>query len=802
MQTTTSIDPTLTHMDDKWLDNPDEWMHCTTALTPHEASKELHLKEFKTPVLKTKIQILGMYCPACALNIEDALRRVEGVKDARVSLSANMGTIYWQDAKCKPSDWLGPVKTLGYQAFLMESDGARNAQVKENKDLFWRLCVATFCMMQVMMYSVPTYDANILDLTQEMTQLLRLASWILCLPIVVFSCAPFWRGAWSSLTHGHLSMDLPVAIGMAITFALSTAVTLEPNGFWGREVYFDSFSMFVSFLLLGRWTEMKMRHRTYGALNAIITNVPEGIQRELGPGHYEQITARRIQVGDIVKVESLQTLPSDGILLGDLAWVEEALLTGESSPVKKLEGNPLLMGSTNLGSPFRMKITKSANDTRFAQIIDLLEMAQASKPSLVKLADQISRPFIGVVLLMAVVCAALSWHLSPANALISCCTVLIVTCPCALTLSVPAAILASMGKLAKQGILIKDTNTLESLSHIDTIVFDKTGTLTESQHQLKKIHLYPKTLSSKPMFLAFARALAKDSRHPLSQSVCQSDFKELLTAEEFQEFQFIESHLEISDRLETPGQGIQATLTYQNQSHRLRLGSSKLMDASTQEDYSQIALSQVHLATEQGWLGALHFDETPKLKAKELIQALKAQHFSLFVLSGDQTLRVHQLANKLDLEPHHAHGGMSPSDKLQFLNALQKKGHRVMMVGDGFNDLPVLSGSDVSVVFANATHNALSVSDCVILSPHLESLLDLIDQSHKTIKVVHQNLFWAFAYNVCCVPLAFLGLLSPWQAGLGMALSSLLVVLNSLKLSPAPQTTSFTHKTTEFKATH
>jgi P-type Cu2+ transporter len=791
MHALTSINPTLPHMDDQWLDNPEEWMHCTTVLSPDETFKELQLSGVTTPILKTKIQILGMYCPACALNIEDALKDIEGVREARVSLSANSGTIYWQDSNCKPSDWLSPIKKLGYQGFLMESDGARKAQLKEKKDLFWRLCVATFCMMQVMMYSVPTYDANLMDLSKEMTQLLRLASWILCLPIVIFSCGPFWRGAWSSIVHGQLSMDLPVATGMAITFLLSTAVTLQPNGFWGHEVYFDSFSMFVSFLLLGRWIELKMRERTYGALNAIITNVPSGIQREIGLDRYEQITSRRLQVGDVVKVDSLQTLPSDGVLLDDFAWVEEALLTGESSPIKKLEGSPLLMGSTNLGSSFRMKITKRADETRFSQIIDLLEMAQASKPSLVKIADQISRPFIAAVFLMAAICAALTWHISASSALITACAVLIVTCPCALTLSVPAAILASMGNLAKHGMLIKDTNTLENLRHIDTIVFDKTGTLTESQHQLKKVHLPSSRLLSPAMFVAYALTLAKDSKHPLSKSICKSDFSKLLSSVEFEEFKRIEPLVRIADRLETPGQGIQATLTYQDQSQHLRLGSSKLMDTSVQNDAAQIALYQVHLASEQGWLGAFLFDESPKLQAKELIQALKEQHFNLYVLSGDQTPRVHQLARELGLESTKALGGMSPSDKLQFLRGLQDEGHRVMMVGDGFNDLPVLSGSDVSVVFANATHNALSVSDCVILNPHLRSLLNLFDQSKKTIKVVHQNLAWAFAYNVCCVPLAFMGWLTPWQAGLGMALSSLLVILNSLRLAPQTEPSRF-----------
>jgi Cu2+-exporting ATPase len=782
-------------MDDQWLDNPEEWKHCTTVLSPPEAMKELQIKEITKPIFKTKIQILGMYCPACALNIEDALKGVEGVKGARVSLSANHGTIYWDDCQCQPSDWLEPIKKLGYQGFLMETDGAQQAQLKEKKDLFWRLCVASFCMMQVMMYSVPTYNASLADLSTEMTQLLRLASWILCLPIVIFSCGPFWRGALSSLTHGQLSMDLPVATGMAIAFLLSSAVTLEPNGFWGNDVYFDSFSMFVSFLLLGRWLEMKMRERTYGALNAIITHVPQGIQRQIGPEQYEQITARRIKVGDVLKIESLQSLPSDGTLLDDLAWVEEALLTGESSPVKKLAHSPLLMGSTNLGPPLHMKITKSANETRFSQIIDLLEMAQASKPSWVRMADKISRPFIAVVFLMAVVCAALSWHLGPSKALITACAVLIVTCPCALTLSVPAAILASMGYLAKRGILIKDTNTLESLSRIDTIVFDKTGTLTESKHQLKKIHLSTRPQLSKAMLVAFALALAKDSRHPLSQSLCHSDFSKLLSPLELEALKAIEIHVEISDRLETPGQGIQATLTYQNQSQRLRLGSSKLMDSELQSELQEVALSQVHLADDEGWLGAFHFDETAKLQAKELVQTLNAGHFNLYLLSGDQTPRVHQLANDLGLLSTQAFGSMSPNDKLQFLRVLQAKGHRVMMVGDGFNDLPVLSGSDVSVVFANATHNALSVSDCVVLNPHLNTLLDLFDQSKKTIDVVHQNLFWAFAYNVCCVPLAFLGWLSPWQAGLGMALSSLVVVLNSLKLAPQVKHQRFTQQT-------
>jgi Cu2+-exporting ATPase len=779
-----SIASTLLHMDDQWLDSPQEWMHCTSTLSSQEVLNELHLKDHASPLLKTRVQILGMYCPACALNIEEALSAIHGVQEARVSLSANSGTIYWRQSDCKPSQWLAAIKGLGYQAFLMESDDARRAQLKEQKDLFWRLMVAVLCMMQVMMYSVPTYDTNLLDLSAEMTQLLRMASWILCIPVVIFSCMPFWQGALSSLVQWRLSMDLPVAIGMAIAFALSTAVTLEPNGFWGHEIYFDSFSMFVSFLLLGRWLELKMRERTYGALNAIITSIPEGIQRQIGLDQYEQVSARRLQVADIIKVESLQTLPSDGILKSTEAWVEEALLSGESSPIKKEAGEALLMGSTNLGSAMIMEITKRPEDTRFSQIIDLLEKAQASKPRFVKLADQISRPFIAVVLLLALICAIFAWHLGPSTALITACSVLIVTCPCALTLSVPAAILASMGSLAKRGLLIKDTNTLEKLNHIDTIVFDKTGTLTQAQHQLQNAHFQPSHPLSMAMQLALARTLAKASSHPLSQSLCTFEVSQLLDAQQCKEFQLLQPQLHLKDRLETPGEGIQASIEFQDRVLHLRLGSAKLMDPADRSDENPIALSQVHLADENGWLCAFHFDETPKPQAKQLIQTLQAQAYQLFILSGDQTSRVQKLASELGLESERALGELSPKDKLDFLKDLQLKGHKVMMVGDGFNDLPVLSGSDVSVVFANATHNALSVSDCVILNPHLEALLRLFDQSQQTLRVVHQNLFWAIAYNLSCIPLAFLGWLSPWQAGLGMTLSSLLVVFNSLRLSP------------------
>ena len=723
-----------------------------------------------------------MYCANCSLSIERALQALPGVMDVQVHAHAKKAHIFWQANRTRPSAWLKAIQDLGYQSSLLEGIELEEMKSREAKLMLWRFMVALFCMMQVMMYSAPLYGDFGKDVDPESVRLLHWAGWVLSLPVMIFSCQPFFKGAFKDLQHFKLSMDLPVAMGMLLTFFLSCAVTFAPNDVWGMETYFDSLTMFATFLLGGRWLELRLRDKTLGALDAIMNRIPKGIERLTPNGHFERVSTHRLRIGDVLRIQTHQSFPADGCLQSERTWVEESLLNGESNPIDKTRGSSVLAGSINLGPEVFIEVTQIGDSTRFASIVRLLEEAESSKPEIAKIADQIAKPFIATVLLCAVLSALWWWPHSHSKALLVASAVLIVTCPCALSLATPSALIACAGFLAKHGVLMRDLGTLERLGKIDVVVFDKTGTLTKNILQLRQIFTQP-TIHRVELF-ALARALAKHSPHPLSRSLNIDRNLEQLSASERLEVERLGQCIEVLNHQELPGVGLEGTLLLNGERRELRLGSFKsvshLESALGIEPLAQSA--QIHLASERQWLGAFLFDEEVKSEAKFVIDQLKTQNIQVLIYSGDQTARVQRVACEVGLSVESSLGLLSPMDKLQRIKHLQSQGHRVIMVGDGYNDLPVLAGADVSLVFGSATQLAQELSDCVVLNPSLTWLLVCLQQAKASLRVVHQNLSWAFGYNLICIPLALMGYLPSWLAGLGMALSSLGVVLNAYRL--------------------
>ena len=768
----------------EWLDTPEEWQRYSAPLSRkdlarlnRDASHGLEVQAYKS-----QISIQGMYCANCSLSIESALKALPGVLDAQVHAHAHKAHIYWLAQHTRPSQWLKTLQALGYPSSLEEGIELDELKSKEAKLMLWRFLVALFCMMQVMMYSAPLYGNDALGVDAESIQLLHWASWVLSLPVLIFSCQPFFSGALKDLKHLQLSMDLPVAIGMLLTFLISCAVTFSPHDIWGMETYFDSLTMFATFLLGGRWLELRLRDQTLGALDAIMNRTPKGIERLTPSGHFETVSTHRLLVGDVIRIQMNQSFPADGLLKSESTWVEESLLNGESNPVDKTLGSSILAGSINLGPASLIEVTHLGDSTRFASIVHLLQEAESSKPSIAKIADQVAKPFIAVVLLCALISALWWWPQSPLKALLVASAVLIVTCPCALSLATPSALIACAGFLAKHGVLMRDLGTLERLSQMDVAVFDKTGTLTHNILQLREIFTPP---SNDPAELfALARALAKHSPHPLSRSLDAPNNLQLMDPEQQKEVERLSQHMEVLNFKEVPGVGLEGTLVFKGQTLELRLGSSQSVShLETFPSWDPLAQSaQIHLSSPSQWLGAFMFDEELKPEAKLVIDQLKAQNIEVYICSGDQAFRVQKIAAQLELPADHGKGHMSPYDKLQFIKTLQSQGHRVMMVGDGYNDLPVLAGADVSLVFGSATLLAQDRADCLVLNPSLTWLLVCLQQAKASMRVVHQNLFWAFGYNLICIPLALMGYLPSWLAGLGMALSSLGVLLNAYRL--------------------
>ena len=784
------------HVSLDWLDVQEEWERYSAPLSPQEQTR--FLREVgagnEGPVIKSQIVIEGMYCANCSLSIESKLKSLPGVLDAQVHAHSKKAHIFWLPQKSKPSVWLKAIHALGYPSSLLEGLESEELKSKEAKLMLWRFMVALFCMMQVMMYSAPLYGDAQASVDPQSIQLLHWAGWVLSLPVLIFSCQPFFKGAYHDLKNLKLSMDLPVAMGMLITFLLSCAVTFQPNGIWGMETYFDSFTMFATFLLGGRWLELKLRDSTLGALDAIMDRIPKGIERQINEGQFETISTHRIKINDILKIQTHQSFPADGSVIGPATWVEESLLNGESNPIAKSPASSVLTGSINLGPSVLMRVSEIGNTTRFASIVQLLQEAVSSKPEIAKIADRVAKPFIAIVLLLALLSACWWWPESAVKALLVASAVLIVTCPCALTLATPSAMMASAGFLAKRGVLMRNLATLEQLDQIDHVVFDKTGTLTKNILHLKDVFTSPN--ASKIELFAFTRALAKHSPHPLCRSLEMEESLSGLTAGEVRDIQAMTSSMEVLNFKELPGIGVEAVVKFKHETLALRLGSYKSLPPLSLPphsppflDGSMVQSAQVHLSNASQWLGAFLFDEELRPEAKQVIEQLLQRGLGVEIFSGDQDRRVRQISQVLGLQEHQAHAELSPHDKLHRIRSLQAQGHKVLMVGDGFNDLPVLAGADVSMVFGSATHLAQELADCVVLNPSLTWVIECLNHAQRTLQVVRQNLLWAFAYNLICIPMALLGFLPSWLAGLGMALSSLGVGLNAYRLQLKPSKT-------------
>ena len=711
----------------------------------------------------------GMHCTACAINIEEALLSVPGVISAQISAASHRGRVVWSDDQTQPSDWMKAVAKLGYRTVPANDALANEARREDARKMLWRLGVAGLCMMQVMMYATPVYLSDPQDMAPDMVQLLRWASWVLSLPVLFFSCTPFFKTAWLDLTQRKISMDLPVAIGMLVTFIVSTLGTFEPQGLFGAEVYFDSFTMFVFFLLMGRWLELRLRDQTAGALEAVMNRLPDAVHRKSNDGEWTLTTLRHLRLQDVIQVRPGEAFAADANIVKGETQVDEALLTGESRPLLRKIGERVLAGSLNLTATVEVSVSSLGKQTRFGQMVALMESASVSKPRIAMLADRVAKPFLGAVLLMAAVAAVWGWQFGPAHALMVAVSVLIVTCPCALSLATPAAMLSSAGALAKAGVMLRSLQALHMLAKVDTVIFDKTGTLTQEDFSLQHISTREGILPAQA--LVWAAGLAQCSLHPVSRSLVRA------------QLQMPDAHPALENVKEFAGQGVQASWRERVQPtgaeirKELRLGSAVFCGVPpTQGDVLHACLSD-----QDGWLATFEFAESPREEAAATLRALDAMGLRIRVLSGDGQASVTQLAERLGI--HDAQGACSPEEKLKQVKLEQAKGHCVAMVGDGLNDGPVLAGADVSFALGQALPLAQSKADFVFMGSDLKPLVATFILSRKTLQIVRQNLVWAAVYNFSCVPLAMLGFLPAWLAGLGMACSSLGVVLNAMRLS-------------------
>ena len=707
------------------------------------------------------LRIGGMHCAACADIVEAALRRLRGVVDAQVSAAAQCASVRWDPALVDTAAILAAVMAAGYEASADTAVHARAARKRESRLALWRLFVAAFCAMQIMMLAAPGYFSAPGELPIEYKRLLDWGSWLLALPVLCFSAAPFFGGAWRALRQRRIGMDVPVALGIAVAFVASTGAAFAPGGLFGREVFFDSMTMFVSFLLGGRYLETRARHRAERSLEDAATQLPRTALRELADGTTQSVAVDALAIGDRVRFPYGEAFVVDGVLVAGWTQADESLLTGESLPVAKREGDAVIAGSLNLGAPVTVRVERVGADTRIEAIAALMRAARASRPAMTADADRWAAPFLWTVLLLAAAAGAAWSAIDPGRVVWVVVSVLVVTCPCALSLAVPSALLAATSAMGREGLLLRNLDAIAGLARVHTLFIDKTGTLTDARLHCTGIHVLGEGGALGQQALGGAAAsLAAWSTHPLSRALHEAwpvDGRAWSQLEEI------------------PGAGIEGR---DPAGRRWRLGAPAW---ACEGSGGGPVDTKACLAIDGRAVASFDFDERVRDDTRAAVDALHAQGVEIHLLSGDAPERVLRLGRRLGLDS--ALGGLTPEGKLAQVQAAQRRGLLVAMIGDGVNDAPVLAQADVSVAMGEGALVARTQADGVLISNRLGDLVRARARARSALRVVRQNLWWAAGYNACCIPLALTGHLPPWAAGLGMACSSLFVVTNSMRLA-------------------
>jgi len=719
-------------------------------------------------IARSRLRVSGMHCAACAGLIEATLLARRGVRAAQVNASTQTLVLDWSPAAVPFQALRQALMAAGYDLAPDLAGPARELRRREHRQAVWRLFVASFLMMQVMMLAWPSYVAAPGEMASDQAALLRWGQWVLTLPVMLLAAGPFFRAACSQLRQRRIGMDVPVALGLAVAFVAGSGATLDPGGLFGHEVYFDSITMFVAFLLGARYLELRARHRAAQALEEAAGELPELVERLKPDGTVESVPVGQLTAGDFVRVAAGQRIPADGTVDAGVGAADESLLTGESRPVAKAPGDEVFAGSLNLHGVLTLRVRQVGEETRLSTIRHLMAQAFQDRPTTLRMADRVAGWFLATVLVLAGL-AALAWQLiDPSRAVAVAVSVLIVTCPCALSLAAPAAWVAAAGTLARRGLLLSRLDAIETLAGIDTVVMDKTGTLTDPSPLLRR--QWPETLDGETRSAALT--LAGASLHPLARALATAIGAERDATRPAETAR----HWAID---EFSGRGLEALA---DDGRRWRLGAPRwaLAHADGPARRAGLADAQVVLSCDGIARAGWDFDEMLRDDARMAVAAWRERGLDVELLSGDAPERVAAIAARVHLTRWR--GGASPEEKLAHVAALQACGHRVLMIGDGVNDAPVLARAQVSVAMGQGADLAKSRADALLVSDRLGAITAALSLARRTRQVARQNLAWSALYNAACVPMALVGWLPPWAAGLGMATSSLLVVANAARL--------------------
>ena len=704
----------------------------------------------------------GITCAACIWLNERHIASLDGVTSVAVNYSTHRARIEWDNEKIKLSHILEAITRIGYLAHPYDPSRQQQLLEDERKQQLRRLGLAGVLGMQVMMIAVALYLGDHFGMEAQFEKFFHWISLGLTLPVMLYSAQPFFRTAIRDLKHGQAGMDVPVSIGISVAFAGSIWSTFNGHG----EVYYDSVVMFVFFLLTGRYFELVARKKSSESADALVHGVP-AVAMRINEAGESLVTVAELKVGDIVRVKPGETFPADGTVIEGCSSVDESLLTGESIPVPVALNGSVIGGAINVESPLQVKVERVGQDTVLSGVLRLLERAQTEKPRITKLADKTAAWFVLVVLVLAGSVATYWWSDGVATWLPITIAILVVTCPCALSLATPTAVTAATSRLTSQGLLTTRGHALETLAKASHFVFDKTGTLTEGKLEL----ITTKRLSaaSEEQCIKWASALEVSSEHPIAKALRKINEHNDVVAEKV---------------INKPGAGLMGKID----GHTFFIGTPNYI---TKETGLSVAEKELQTLREEGHTVVVLADDTQchalfalgdKLRndATQLISQLKKSGHKVLLLSGDHSQTVQRVAEQVGIG--HWQSDCLPEDKLSFVKDLQNRGSIVAMVGDGINDAPVLAAAQVSIAMASGTQLAAASADMLLLSNELSAISEGRNTAQRMLSIIRQNLTWAIAYNVIALPAAVMGYVAPWMAAIGMSASSLIVVGNALRL--------------------
>ncbi len=752
---------------------PSDLIPAELQIYDNDALQQSFVQNTDGSIREASLILEGIVCAACVWLNERNVKKLEGVIDFRVNYSTHRASLKWDNAKIKLSDVLQAIANTGYNAHPFDPARLDTIHQKEKSAALRRIALAGMGMMQVMMPAIAIYLGKNSDMSESMQHFLRWISLIITTPVVLYSSRVFFTSAWRDLKRGVFGMDVPVSLAIGSAYIASVWATVTNTG----EIYFDSVVMFTFFLLLGRFLEMGARHKAGQVADALVRLLPQTATRvdkdDKGKEVQTVIPASELALGDRVLVKPGEIIPADGSVIDGTSSSNESLLTGENLPLLKTVGDELIAGSVNIESPLTMRVDKLGDSTMLSSIIRLLDRAQSEKPNLAKFADRGAGWFVLILLVIAVAVFATWWFIDPSRAFWVALSVLVITCPCALSLATPAALTAATGNLTEQGVLATRGHALETLAKVTHVIFDKTGTLTHGR--LKVVET--KVLGDKTEVecKALAAGLETASEHPVAKAIQKLSSKP-------------ESLVQISAE---SGRGVEGKLD----NKRIRIGTKSYVAELAGDKFlidqeknvldsnnTNNATTVIYLGRRSEWLAIFYLQDEIRKEAKETIDKLKSSGIKVSLLSGDNQQAVQAVSEELGIDSSNTSAELLPADKLETVQKLQANGDTVAMIGDGVNDAPVLAAADVSIAMGSGSQLAQASADMILLSENLSHLPSSIKLAKRMQAIIHQNFAWAIIYNLVAIPLAAMGWVTPWMAAIGMSMSSLLVVLNALRL--------------------